>query len=204
MSPRSRSAGCGGLGTPSTGRGDVYSGSSTPAFGAIAVASSLLGWWAIRVAQCFASRVGLAVGSPQSCATGLGRAGCTWGSGACAGNEAVRRSVAHAMRTAIEDVPAALQVHVLADVQGGSGVHAFDVTLMNGSALAAVVIPNFLNPKTAEVRRDLEAATWSILDVREADRTSPLHWCAEPSTARRSARISKACRDAWSSRHSTQ
>jgi hypothetical protein len=44
-------------------------------------------------------------------------------------------------------VPTSLDVRVLADVQGGSGVHAFDVTLMNGSAIAAVVTPNFSNPR---------------------------------------------------------
>jgi hypothetical protein len=85
-----------------------------------------------------------------------------------AGKQAIRQAAARRLRTALkaqfgESPP--LTVGVSREVQGQRDPHVFDVVLMNGGPKSVLVTPNLADPRTAEVRRDLEAAAWSIYDV---------------------------------------
>lgn len=66
-----------------------------------------------------------------------------------------------------DEVP--VRVAVSRAIAGKADDHQFDVALLNGQPLGVLVTPNFQNPRLAEVKRDLEAAAWSILDVRQRD-----------------------------------
>jgi Protein of unknown function (DUF3037) len=89
----------------------------------------------------------------------------------------VREAVADELRRAIyRRFPQAtglahpISVETRVRVPGKKKPHQFDVAIVNGSVAGAMITPNFENRKTAEVVRDLEAATWGVIDVRDAER----------------------------------
>jgi hypothetical protein len=106
------------------------------------------------------------------------------------GKSAVRRAVAAHVRNAIrERFPAPpVGVRTRVDVPGRRATHSFDVGLLNGKVAGAMVTPNFANPKTADVVKDLEAAIWAIIDVRESEHPVPFAVAASMQPAPRRVR----------------
>jgi DUF3037 family protein len=85
-----------------------------------------------------------------------------------AGKKAIRRSVATTVRNALKrrfgETPP-VTVRVTHEVAGTVDSHVFDVVLSNGDPRSVLVTPNLRDPRTTEVRRDLDAAAWSVQDV---------------------------------------
>jgi Protein of unknown function (DUF3037) len=88
------------------------------------------------------------------------------------GRERIRRNSARLMRNALRerfgDSPP-VDVKVGFEVDGAVDSHVFDIVVANHITRNVLITPNFANPKTIEVRRDLEAAAWSVQDVRNRD-----------------------------------
>jgi hypothetical protein len=85
-----------------------------------------------------------------------------------AGKRAIRRSVATTVRNALKrrfGETSPVTVRVTQEVSGAVDSHVFDVVLSNGDPRSVLVTPNLRDPRTTEVRRDLDAAAWSVQDV---------------------------------------
>jgi hypothetical protein len=101
-----------------------------------------------------------------------------------AGRQAIRRSVARTLRGVLRQrygQTAPVTVHVTHEVGGEVDSHLFDVVLANHDARSILVTPNLGDPRTTEVRRDLEAAAWSIQDVHTRDPEITFGLVREPS-----------------------
>src|SRR5262249_48800966 len=54
-------------------------------------------------------------------------------------------------------------------VPGAIDSHLFDIVLGNAKPQSVLVTPNLADPRVLEIRRDLDAAAWSIHDVAASD-----------------------------------
>jgi hypothetical protein len=80
----------------------------------------------------------------------------------------IRRSVARSVRGVLTQRyggEAPLAVHVTQEIGGDVDSHVFDVVLANHTTRSVLITPNLADPRTIQVRRDLDAAAWSIQDV---------------------------------------
>lgn len=87
-------------------------------------------------------------------------------------HQSIRQSVAVTLRTTLHQEFAGappLTVRVNQDLTGQLDSHRFDVVLYNHVARSVLVTPNLRDRRTNEVRRDLDAAAWSIQDVAQRE-----------------------------------
>ncbi len=80
----------------------------------------------------------------------------------------IRRSVARSLRGVLNQRygdNAPLAVYVKREVGGDVDSHVFDVVLVNHTTRSVMITPNLADRRTMQVRRDLDAAAWSIQDV---------------------------------------